>query len=49
MNRFGEVYAFKYNGNPYFYSLGGLFTALDPNIFDTALFGGLPLPYVTAG
>ena len=48
MNRFGEVYAFKYNGNPYFYSLGGLFTALDPNIFDTALFGGLPLPYVTA-
>jgi subtilisin family serine protease len=46
--KYGEVHAYKYNGDPYFYSLGGLFTALDPNIFDTSLFAGLTLPMVTA-
>jgi hypothetical protein len=45
----GEVHAYKYNGDPYFYSLGGLFTALDPNLFDTADASGLLLPpFVTA-
>ncbi len=46
--KYGEVHAYRYNGDPYFYSLGGLFTALDPNIFDTSLFAGLTLPMVTA-
>jgi len=47
-SKYGEVHAYKFNGNPYFYSLGGLFTALDPNIFDTSMFAGLTLPMVTA-
>ncbi len=46
--KYGEVHAYRYDGNPYFYSLGGLFTALDPNIFDTSLYAGLTLPMVTA-
>ncbi len=48
MNKYGEVYAFKYSGDPYFYSLGGLFTSLDPNINDTSVFTGLTLPFITA-
>jgi len=48
MNKYGEVHAYKYSGDPYFYSLGGLFTTLDPNINDTSLFAGLTLPFVTA-
>jgi hypothetical protein len=48
MSKYGEIHAYKFTGDPYFYSLGGLFTALDPNIFDTANFAGLSLPFVTA-
>jgi len=48
MTKYGEVHAYRYNGNPYFYSLGGLFTSLDPNINDTSLFSGITLPFVTA-
>ncbi len=48
MNKYGEVHAYKYSGDSYFYSLGGLFTTLDPNINDTSLFTGLTLPVVTA-
>lgn len=48
MTKYGEIHAYKFGGDPYFYSMGGLFTALDPNIFDTANFAGLSLPFVTA-
>jgi hypothetical protein len=48
MNKYGEVHAYKYSGDPYFYSLGGLFTTLDPNINDTSIFTGLNLPFITA-
>lgn len=48
MNKFGEVHAYRFDGDPYFYSMGGLFTSLDPNIFDTSLFTGNGLPFVTA-
>jgi len=47
MTRYGEVHAYQYDGDPYFYSLEGLFTALDPNIFDTAQFAGVWVPFVT--
>lgn len=47
MSRLGEVHAYRYNGDPYFHSLNGLFTALDPNIFDTANTSGLAAPFVT--
>jgi hypothetical protein len=45
---YGEVHAYRYNGQPYFYSLEGLFTALDPRLFDTSGFSGLAAPYLTA-
>jgi len=48
MSRVGEVRAYRFNGDSYFYSLDGLFTALDPNIFDTATFVGNSAPFVTA-
>lgn len=48
MSPFGEVRAYKYDGSSYFYSLDGLFTALDPNIFDTLANSGLSAPFVTA-
>lgn len=48
MSRVGEVRAYKFNGDSYFYSLDGLFTALDPNIFDTATFVGNSTPFLTA-
>ncbi len=48
MSRLGEIHAYKYGGDPYFYSLGGLFTALDPNLFDTSNTTGLAAPFVTA-
>ncbi|MEZ5359060.1 MAG: S8 family serine peptidase [Candidatus Zixiibacteriota bacterium] len=47
MSRQGEVNAYRYSGDSYFYSLNGLFTALDPNIFDTANTSGLATPFVT--
>lgn len=48
ISRFGEVRAYKYNGDPYFYSLDGLFSALDPNIFDTSRYAGLNVPLITS-
>ncbi|MCK5126465.1 MAG: S8 family serine peptidase [candidate division Zixibacteria bacterium] len=48
MSKFGEVNAYKYGGESYFYSLNGLFTALDPNVFDTSKNAGLAAPFVTA-
>lgn len=48
ISKYGEVRAYKYNGDPYFYSLDGLFTTLDPNLFDTAQFAGLTVPIITA-
>ncbi|MCP4570590.1 MAG: S8 family serine peptidase [FCB group bacterium] len=48
LSKYGEVRAYNYDGSSYFYSLDGLFTALDPNIFDTSLYAGLSVPYLTA-
>ncbi|MEE9442957.1 MAG: S8 family serine peptidase [candidate division Zixibacteria bacterium] len=48
MSPYGEVRAYKFDGTSYFYSLDGLFTALDPNIFDTLTNSGLSAPFVTA-
>jgi len=47
MSKLGEVRAYRYNGESYFYSLNGLFTALDPNIFDTSQFVGNSIPFLT--
>lgn len=47
ISKYGEVRAYKYDGDPYFYSLDGLFTALDPNIFDTSQFAGMTVPFIT--
>ncbi|MFH1701440.1 MAG: S8 family serine peptidase [Candidatus Zixiibacteriota bacterium] len=48
MSPYGEVRAYNFDGTSYFYSLDGLFTALDPNIFDTLANTGLSAPFVTA-
>ncbi len=48
MTKYGEVHAYKFNGDSYFYSLQGLFSALNPTIFDTSLFTGLSIPFLTA-
>ncbi|MFQ5608256.1 MAG: S8 family serine peptidase, partial [Candidatus Zixiibacteriota bacterium] len=47
INAIGQLRAYRFNGDPYFYSLGGLFSRIDPNIRNNFVFRGLSIPHVT--
>ncbi len=47
INRLGQILAYEFNGDPYFYSLGGLFASLDPRIADFYSYGGFTSPFVS--
>jgi len=48
LNRIGQILAYEFNGDSYFYSLDGLFTSLDPRISSFAAYGGSTSPMVSA-
>ncbi len=47
INKIGQIMAYEFNGDPYFYSLGGLFASFDPRISDSHSHGGPTSPFVT--
>ncbi|MFQ5608167.1 MAG: hypothetical protein ACE5GA_09495, partial [Candidatus Zixiibacteriota bacterium] len=47
VNAIGQLQAFNFDGTSYFYSLGGLYTRIDPNLTNNFLFKGLSIPQVT--
>lgn len=48
INKKGKIYAWEFDGTPYFYSLGGLFATFNPRISDYSSFGGNTSPFVTS-
>jgi len=48
INKIGQILAYEFNGDPYFYSLDGLFASFDPRISDSYSHGGPTSPFVTA-
>ncbi|MDH3936021.1 MAG: S8 family peptidase [candidate division Zixibacteria bacterium] len=48
LNKIGQIMAYEFNGDPYFYSLGGLFASFDPRISDSYSHGGPTSPFVTS-
>ncbi|MBN4072390.1 VCBS repeat-containing protein, partial [bacterium AH-315-F03] len=46
LNSIGQLRAFHTNGESYFYSLGGLFTRIDPNLTNNYQFRGLSIPQI---
>ena len=48
INKYGEILAYRFNGDSYFYSLGGLFTTMDARISEAYGVGGWTSPFVTA-
>lgn len=47
INAIGQLRAYRFNGESYFFSLDGLFSRIDPNISNDFLFRGLSIPHVT--
>ncbi|MCH7877784.1 MAG: VCBS repeat-containing protein [candidate division Zixibacteria bacterium] len=47
VNAIGQLKAYRFNGDSYFFSLDGLFSRIDPNISNDFLFRGLSIPHVT--
>lgn len=48
INKIGQILAYEFNGDPYFYSLNGLFASFDPRISDSYSHGGPTSPFVTS-
>ncbi len=48
VNSIGQLRAYTFSGESYFYSLSGLFTRIDPNISNDFPFRGVSIPQVTA-
>jgi hypothetical protein len=48
INKIGQILAYEFNGDPYFYSLDGLFASFDPRISDSYGYGGPTSPFVTS-
>ncbi len=48
INKRGQILAYEFNGDSYFFSLGGLFASFDPRISDSYGYGGSTSPFVTA-
>jgi hypothetical protein len=48
INKIGQIMAYEFNGDPYFYSLNGLFASFDPRISDSHSQGGPTSPFVTS-
>ncbi len=48
INKIGQILAYEFNGDPYFYSLDGLFASFDPRISDSYSHGGPTSPFVTS-
>lgn len=48
INKIGQILAYEFNGDSYFFSMGGLFASLDPRISDSWAHGGGTSPLVTA-
>ncbi len=48
INKIGQILAYEFNGDPYFYSLEGLFASFDPRISDSYAHGGVTSPFVTS-
>lgn len=48
LNKRGEIMAWELDGDPYFYSLQGLFATLDPRISSFYNFGGFTSPFVSS-
>ena len=48
INKIGQIMAYEFNGDPYFYSLDGLFASFDPRISDSYSQGGPTSPFVTS-
>lgn len=48
LNKRGEVMAWEFDGDPYFYSLEGRFATLDPRISSSYSYGGFTSPFVSS-
>ncbi len=48
INKLGEIFAYRFNGDSYFYSKGGLFGLLADRLTETFGVGGGTSPFVTA-
>ncbi|MFQ6007652.1 MAG: T9SS type A sorting domain-containing protein, partial [Candidatus Zixiibacteriota bacterium] len=48
INKRGEILAYRFNGDSYFYSMGGLFASMDARVSDAYSMGGGTSPFVTA-
>lgn len=48
INKRGEILAYRFNGDSYFYSLGGLFASLEARVSDAYGVGGGTSPFMTA-
>ncbi len=48
INKHGEILAYRFNGDSYFYSLGGLFATMDARVSEAYGVGGSTSPFVSA-
>ena len=48
INKIAQIFAYRFNGDSYFFSLGGLFAKLDPRLSESYGVGGNTSPFVTA-
>ncbi len=48
LNKAGQIMAYRFSGESYFYSLQGLFATFDPRISDSYGYGGGTSPFVTS-
>ncbi|HWR82417.1 MAG TPA: S8/S53 family peptidase [Candidatus Deferrimicrobium sp.] len=48
INKIGQILAYRFNGDAYFFSTGGLFARLDPRLTESFGVGGSTSPFVTA-
>jgi subtilisin family serine protease len=48
LNKIGQIMAYRFTGESYFYSLQGLFASFDPRISDSYGYGGGTSPFVTS-
>lgn len=48
INKIGQIRAYEFNGDSYFYSLQGLFATFDPRISNSWGYGGSTSPFVTS-
>ena len=48
INKIGQILAFRFNGDSYFYSMEGLFSSIDPRLSESFGVGGGSSPFVTA-